>query len=181
MDTPPRKKLTATPQMKQTAANNPPPTIKVRISELSRSTRVGEVYWCDFIPHPHSLLPEFDDKHLVVIVRGGKKERDIHIVLPLTKSDQTDNPHGYRLKDNPNPGSAKVSWAVCDHLYSVASERLQLLRDGKGQPRTPRKLRDEDLKAISIKVRNAMMSFLTIGVATPQMNKGAFGNTKAST
>lgn len=179
MKTLPRTTLRATVAMQKAAARNPPPEpAKPRISELFRSTRVGEVYWCDFIPSPCSIVPEFDDKHLVVIVRGGKKERDIHMVLPLTKSDQTDNPHGYKLQHNPNPGSANVSWAVCNHLYSVASERLELLRDSKGQPRKTPRIHDDDLHEISARVRGALMSFLSIGIAKPaEATEGAFGQT----
>ena len=60
-------------------------------SQLTRDTRVGEVYWCDF--SPMNWTPEFDYQHLVIIVRGGKVANDIHVVLPLTKVDQTGNPH----------------------------------------------------------------------------------------
>lgn len=177
MDKPERKTLTASGKMIETLAKSARPApVQSRTSELFRSTRVGEVYWCDFIGFPHSMIPEFDDKHLVVIIRGGKKERDIHVVQPLTSSDQSANPHSYRLQNNPNPGSADVSWAVCNHLYSVASERLQRLRDANGQPRTPEKLADADLRAISEKTRMALMSFLTLGVpSAPERVPGAFG------
>jgi len=164
----PRGTLTATTAMQTAVARTPPPLApKGRISELFRSTRIGEVYWCDFTPFPLSIVPEFDDKHLVVIIRGGKKERDIHMVLPLTKVDQGGSPHGYRLKHNPNPGSATVSWAVCNHLYSVASERLELLRDAKGLPRKTEKLHDDDLGEISVRLRKALMPFLQVGLPKP--------------
>jgi mRNA interferase MazF len=108
--------------------------------------------------------PEFDYQHLVVVVRGGKIAGDIHVVLPLTKAEQSGNPHGYRLGHNPNPGSAEVSWAVCNHLYSVASERLKPLRDSGGTRKTPEKLHEDDLREISRKLRNALGTFLSLGL-----------------
>ena len=128
---PKRAKLSATVAMAR-AANKIAPISAVSKKlplEIRRSTRVGEVYWCGF--SPHNWPPEFDDKHLVVVIRGGKKDSHAHVVVPLTKIAQTDNPHGYRLTRNPNPGSAPESWAVCDHIYTVASERLGLLRDSE--------------------------------------------------
>lgn len=100
----------------------------------------------------------------MVIVRGGKISNDIHVVLPLTKSDQSGNPHGYRLAHNPNPGSAAESWAVCNHVYSVASERLQPLRDPGGNRRTPEKLHPDDLRQISARMQRALATFLALGV-----------------
>lgn len=166
MSDPPRKTLTATPAMKEAVADRP--ELKPRQKRkplLTRDTRVGEAYWCDF--SPMNWTPEFDYQHLVVIVRGGKISGDIHAVIPLTKVDQSGNPHGYRLLHNPNPGSAEVSWAVCNHIYSVASERLKPLRDAGGNRKTPEKLHDEDLREISLRLRNALKTFLTLGLPAP--------------
>jgi len=140
-------------------------------SNLTRDTRTGEVYWCDF--SPMNWTPEFDYQHLVVIVRGGKIANDIHVVLPLTKADQSNNPHGYRLTHNPNPGSADVSWAVCNHVYSVASGRLQPLRDSRGNRQTPGRLHPDDLRAISQRMRKALGTFLNLGVAPPPPDPSA--------
>lgn len=153
--------------MRDTAATRPAPQPAARPkSNLTRDTRTGEVYWCDF--SPMNLMPEFDYQHLVVIVRGGKIANDIHVVIPLTKADQTGNPHGYRSAHNPNPASADVSWAVCNHVYSVASERLQPLRDSKGNRRTPEKLHADDLREISLRMRRALGTFLNLGIAPSQ-------------
>lgn len=163
MASPPRKTLTATPAMKEALAQQPVPEPAAKPkSHLTRDTRVGEVYWCDF--SPLNWTPEFDYQHLVVVVRGGKISGDINVVLPLTKKEQSGNPHGYQLKHNPNPGSADESWAVCNHIYSVASERLQPLRDAGGSRKTPEKLHDDDLREISGKLRNALATFLTFGL-----------------
>jgi mRNA interferase MazF len=180
MTTTPRKILTSTPAMKAAAASRPAPVAaNGPVSVLWRGTRVGEVYWCDF--SPLNLLPEFDAMHLVVIVRGGKKDKDIHMVLPLTKADQAQNPHAHKLRDNPNPESADQSWAVCNHLYAVASERLRPLRDGKGEPRKPEKLSSYDLEGIAGRVRKALHTFLLLGIPTVEEGvPGAFGSVESS-
>ena len=126
--------------------------------EIRRSTRLGEVYWCAFSPHHYP--PEFDDKHLVVVIRGAKPVFGAHVVVPLTKKPQVDNPHGYKLIRNPNPGSADQSWAVCDHIYTVASERLQRLRDSKGVMKEPERIDAADFREISLRVLNALKPFL---------------------
>jgi mRNA interferase MazF len=141
------------------------PTEKKHSLELRRSTRVGEVYWCSF--SPHNWVPEFDDQHLVVIIRGGKKDHGAHIVVPLTKRSQGDSPHGYRLGRNPNPGSAPEAWAVCDHVYTVASERLKLLRDSKGVTKDPERIDSEDLTEISRRVFNALRTFFDNAYRSP--------------
>lgn len=162
---PKRATLSATPKMLEVSREKlptPEETAKPR-SHLRRSTRVGEVYWCDF--NPHNWPPEFDYKHLVVIARGGKKEGEAHVVVPLTKRPQVGNPHGYKLIHNPNPGSADESWAVCDHIYTVASERLEPLRDSRGEKKEPQKVTAEDLKEISRRVLGALKPFLVHGFA----------------
>ena len=164
---PKRAKLSATVAMAR-AANKIAPISAVSKKlplEIRRSTRVGEVYWCGF--SPHNWPPEFDDKHLVVVIRGGKKDSHAHVVVPLTKIAQTDNPHGYRLTRNPNPGSAPESWAVCDHIYTVASERLGLLRDSKGATREPERLCAADLAEISRRVFKALGPFFQHAAPQP--------------
>jgi len=159
MDKPKRPTLTAKPAMIE-AANKVPPISAIGKKpslELRSATRVGQVYWCAF--SPHNWPPEFDDQHLVVVIRGGKKERDAHVVVPLTKQPQHDNPHGYRLKRNPNPGSAPEAWAVCNHVYTVAPERLKLLRDSKGVMKDPERLDADDLGEIARRVLRALKSF----------------------
>lgn len=164
---PKRAKLSATVEMARaankittiSAVSKKPPL------EIRRSTRIGEVYWCGF--SPHNWPPEFDDKHLVVVVRGGKKDSHAHVVVPLTKVAQTNNPHGYRLTRNPNPGSAPESWAVCDHIYTVASERLRLLRDSRGATKEPERLCAADLAEISRRVFKALGPFFQHATLQP--------------
>lgn len=171
----PRKPLIATPAMKAAAATRPVPApAQGPVSALLGDTRVGEVYWCDF--SALNLIPEFDAMHLIVVVRGGKKDRDIHTVLPLTKVAQAKNPHAYKLRDNPNPASADEAWAVCNHLYAVASERLRPLREAGGKTRSRVKLSEHDLGEIASRVRRALHTFLLLGTQKVEDGvQGAFG------
>lgn len=167
-----RTTLTASEAMRKAATDALPslPVQRRATLEIRRSTRVGEVYWCAF--SPHNWTPEFDDQHLVVIVRGAKKDGGAHVVVPLTKRPQADNPHGYRLARNPNPNSAPQTWAVCDHVYTVASERLKLLRDGKGVVKEPERIDAIDLAAISQRVFRALKPFFAHAYTDPA-NEGA--------
>lgn len=155
-----RDTLKASPAMKTAALSKT--VVKRPATRLWRSTRVGEVYWCEFNSQLN-YLPEFDDKHLVVVLKGGKREDDVHVVIPLTSKDQSQNPHAYKLQQNPNPKSASDSWAVCDHIYTVSFRRLDPLRDGKGKPLTPEKINAADLAAISRKVMRVLAPFLALG------------------
>lgn len=157
-DAPTRKTLSATPAMVEAAKKAaevvklaqepqplPPGAIKPAM-RLERKPQVGEVYWCDF--SQYNWRPEFDAMHLAVIIRSGGFKNATHMVVPLTKKPQHDNAYGHKLKGNPNPGSADESWAVCDHLYTVCTERLTRLRDHSGARRKPFKIADEDVETI---------------------------------
>jgi uncharacterized protein YifN (PemK superfamily) len=128
---------------------------------LKSGTRIGEVYWCDF-PHTN-LLPEFDAEHLAVVIKSGKLN-DVTLVVPLTKQDQSANPHGYRLKNNPNRQSAPEAWAVCDHIYAVSAGRLRPLRTHNNEIRTPFTLDVGDVKEISKRVFRVLGPFLQKGI-----------------
>lgn len=119
------------------------------VSRLEQNTRVGHVFWCAF--SPHNWPPEFDDRHLVVVIRGGARHEGAHLVVPLTSRRQTGQ-FGYRLAMNPNPRSANETWAACDHIYTVASSRLEQLRDDEGNYRRSAALAEADLIEIGRRV-----------------------------
>lgn len=129
---------------------------------LKSGTRVGEVYWCDF-SHTN-LIPEFDSEHLVMVIKSAKLS-DASLVVPLTKRDQSSNPHGYKLRLNPNDQTADESWAVCDHIYAVSAGRLRQLRNAANQIRTPFGLDPVDVEEISRRVFRVLSTFLQKGVA----------------
>lgn len=123
--------------------------------------RFGEVYWCNFSISNH--LPEFDAEHPAVIVRSGQKLDACHIVIPLTSVDHEGDVYAVKLSSNPIPQKhPKQSWAVCNHLYTVASERLRPITNPKkfGDPVYP-KLTEGDLRAIGGKVAKALTRILT--------------------
>ncbi|MBI5940043.1 MAG: type II toxin-antitoxin system PemK/MazF family toxin [Caulobacterales bacterium] len=160
---PKRPTLTATPAMKQAADKAVPSISAIRAkprSRLEQNTRVGHVYWCSF--SEHNWPPEFDAPHLVVVIRGGQQHDGSHVVVPLTKRAQTGE-FSYRLKGNPNPRSAPETWAVCDHIYTVASARLAPLRDDNGNYRRAVAVHPDDLVEIG---RRMFESLNTIRRAT---------------
>ena len=157
-DTPTRPKLTANPTM-VAAAKATTPTFNAAkrkpLTKLEQNTRLGHVFWCDF--SPYNWPPEFDDRHLVVVIRGGAMADGNHLVVPLTSKVQ-EGQFAYKLKVNPNPRSAAESWAVCDHIYTVASERLEQLRDDKNHYRRSVAIDDGDLREVGRRVFAALNS-----------------------
>jgi len=118
--------------------------------------RFSEVYWCDF--SISNILPEFDDEHPVIIIRtGGKLDRP-HLVVPLTTIDQGESRFSHELLRNPIPQrTPRRSWAICNHIYTVASERLRPITDPSryGDPVYP-KIDKTDMKAIGHKIFDAL-------------------------
>lgn len=160
--------LSASQSVKDALSQRTSPPAKPKrlpTSTLKSGTRVGEVYWCDF-SHTN-LIPEFDSEHLVVVIKSAKLS-DASLVVPLTKRDQSSNPHGYKLKHNPNEQTADESWAVCDHIYAVSAGRLRQLRNAANQVRKPFPLDPKDIEEISRRVFGVLSPFLQKGVsATP--------------
>lgn len=131
--------------------NYKPPKPPLRIQSVPR---YSEVYWCDF--SISNVLPEFDDVHPVIIIRSGQKLASPHIVVPMTTVDHTGDHYAYALPTNPNPKRLDVtSWVLCNHIYTVASERLFPLRDRFDNPIYP-KVGDGDMHQIGRLVRLAL-------------------------
>jgi len=131
---------------------------------LKSAPRFGEVYWCDF--SISNVLPEFDAEHPAVIIRSGGKLVHPHLVVPLTSRDHTGDVYAHALLHNPVPSkSPRASWAVCNHIYTVASERLRPITDPANfnNPIYP-KLSTDDLTAISLLVRKALLRILTVSL-----------------
>lgn len=157
--------LSASQSVKDALSQRTPPPAKPKklpTTTLKSGTRVGEVYWCDF-SHTN-LIPEFDSEHLVVVIKSAKLS-DASLVVPLTKQDQSSNPHGYKLKHNPNEQTADESWAVCDHIYAVSAGRLRQLRNAANQVRKPFPLDPKDIEEISRRVFGVLSPFLQKGVS----------------
>lgn len=88
--------------------------------------RVGQAYWVDF-PRD-AYVPEFVGEHPGIVVRAARKLHDTCVVIPMSTRDQGSVKHTHKLKTNPNPKSREkgiVSYAVCDHLYTINIARLR--------------------------------------------------------
>lgn len=143
-----------------TAAGHPFPTheeivqagyvpLSRRAGRLMSRPRVSQMYWVDF-PHD-AYAPEFEGEHPGIIVRASKKLfHDTCIVLPVTSAEQKAGTHFHQLAKNPNPKGRDqgiTAFVVCDHLYTVNTNRLRPLVDAKGRPVFP-KVGADDMKAI---------------------------------
>ncbi|NVK22678.1 MAG: type II toxin-antitoxin system PemK/MazF family toxin [Kangiellaceae bacterium] len=143
-----------------TAAGHPFPTheeivqagyvpLSRREGRLMSRPRVGQMYWVDF-PHD-AYAPEFEREHPGIIIRAANKLRhDTCIVLPVTSAAQKAGTHFHQLAENPNPkGRDKgiVAYVVCDHLYTVNTNRLRPLVNSRGKTVFP-KVGTDDMTAI---------------------------------
>jgi mRNA interferase MazF len=76
------------------------------------------MYWCDFSSDAH--LPEFYKTRPVVVISHKNTMTGRCIVVPMTTKKPTDK--------SAIPLSASLdgreSWAVCDHIYTIAASRL---------------------------------------------------------
>jgi mRNA interferase MazF len=125
---------------------------------LKSVPRFGQVFWCDF--SISNVLPEFDDVHPVIVIRSGQKLANPHLVVPMTSIDHTGDVYAYRMPVNPNPKQPdRSSWVLCNHIYTVASERLKPIRDRYNNPVFP-EIGDTDLAEIGTLVRKALNRIL---------------------
>lgn len=131
--------------------------------QLKSAPRFAEVYWCEFAIS--NILPEFDDRHPVIVARSGGKLSKPHIVVPLTSQDHEGDVFAHRLSVNPIIGQRdKASWAVCNHLYTVASERLApIMHPQHRRPVFP-KVGENDMRVVSLRVREALKTLLFAGL-----------------
>lgn len=117
--------------------------------------RVGQAYWVDF-PRD-AYVPEFVGEHPGIVVRAARKLHDTCVVIPMSTRDQGSVKHTHKLKTNPNPKSREkgiVSYAVCDHLYTINIARLRPF-SFKGRNVYPR-VEVDDLKEIYRHLREAI-------------------------
>jgi mRNA interferase MazF len=99
-----------------------PPRVQPRIIAAPKH---GQVYWCDF--WRDSQLPEFWKTRPVVIISYKNTLHGPCLVVPLSTEPQGDNPWAWKMAFSPD---GRQSYAVCNHLYTVAPSRLSPLRRG---------------------------------------------------
>lgn len=111
-----------------------------RAGRLMSRPRISQMYWVDF-PHD-AYAPEFEGEHPGIVIRASKKLfHDTCIVLPVTSAEQKAGSHFHQLARNPNPRGRDqgiTAFVVCDHLYTVNTNRLRPLVDAKGRLVFPR-------------------------------------------
>lgn len=93
--------------------------------------KAGMVLSCDFRGY---IAPEIVKRRPVVIISPNHLKRPgLYTVVPLstTAPDPICNYH-YKLKGNPIPGENKEVWAKCDLVATVAFERLDRVKLGRG-------------------------------------------------
>lgn len=103
-----------------------------RAHTLHGTPRAGQVFWVDF-PHD-AYAPEFVGEHPGVVIRSANNLSEPVILVPLTHRDPGSNPHAHKLLRNPDPRDAEASFAICNHLYTVALGRLRRF-EVRGFPR----------------------------------------------
>lgn len=107
---------------------------------LRAAPRIKQVYWCKFPLAEQQHKPEFSStaekpERPVVVLSRQSTRRGVVTVVPLTRADQKDPHRSVRIK-SPLDGK-EASWAVCNHITTVAVSRLR-------QPRTPTPQVDHD-------------------------------------
>jgi uncharacterized protein YifN (PemK superfamily) len=131
-----------------TAAGSPFPTheeiIQAGYVPLSRRTgrlrsnpRVGQMFWVDF-PHD-AYAPEFEKEHPGIIIRGPYKlQHSTCIVIPVSSRLQKAGSYIHQLSGNPNPKKRELTvYAVCDHIYTINTNRLRPMINHSGKPVFP--------------------------------------------
>lgn len=95
----------------------PPPRVAPKVIS---APRVKQVYWCN-LP-VDAQLPEFWKKRPIIVISPNTKLHGHVTVVPLTTKPQPDNKNAHRFVSL-LPGET-ISWAVCDHILTVAVSRL---------------------------------------------------------
>ena len=112
--------------------------------------RVAQMYWVDF---PHDAYePEFVGEHPGIVVRAANNLRhDTCIIVPVTTAKQKAGSHFHQLSKNYNPREKdRVSYALCDHVYTVHVNRLRPMLSEKGMPVFPKVGQDDFVKIVSL-------------------------------
>lgn len=128
---------------------------------VTSTPRVGQAYWVDFPRDAYA--PEFVGEHPGIIVRAARKLHDTCVVIPMTTRDQLNVKHTHKLKINPDPRSRArgvISYAVCDHLYTINIARLRPFTD-RGRNVYP-KVDGDDLREIYKHLREALPHVLSL-------------------
>lgn len=91
-------------------------------NRINFAPKLGNLYWCKF--PADARKPEFWKTRPVIVVSYANTLLGPVLVVPLTTKPQPGNKWAYSMPQNPIPRESRVSWAVCNHIYTVSCSRL---------------------------------------------------------
>jgi len=97
-----------------------PPRVQPRIVAAPKH---GQIYWCDF--WLDAQLPEMWKTRPVVVISYKNSLHGPCLVVPTTTQPQGNSPWAWPMSVSIDGQS---SWAVCNHLYTVAPSRFTQIR-----------------------------------------------------
>lgn len=100
-----------------------PPRLKLRITS---APKIRQVLWCSY--PKDAQLPEFWKKRPVIVISRNTPLYGPCTVIPTTTFAQPANKFAYPLSDELVKG--KISWAVCNHISTIATSRLEPFNEG---------------------------------------------------
>ena len=86
---------------------------------LKAAPKIRNMYWCDF--PQDAQLPEFWKRRPVIIISRKRALHGAVTVIPCSILPQDDNEWAVKLHTSID---GRVSWAICDKVYTVAVSRL---------------------------------------------------------
>jgi mRNA interferase MazF len=97
-----------------------PPRVQPRIIGAPKH---GQIYWCDF--WLDAQLPEMWKTRPVVVISYKNALHGPCLVVPTTTQPQGNSPWAWPMSVSID---GQRSWAVCNHLYTVAPSRFTQIR-----------------------------------------------------
>jgi mRNA interferase MazF len=104
---------------------------------IKAAPKVRQLYWCDF--RGDARLPEMGKKRPAIILSYRNTLHGIVLVLPTSTDPQEGISGQWAHKLSFQQDGKRDSWVVCNHLYTVSTQRLEPF----GGPRIPRLEEDE--------------------------------------
>ncbi len=112
---------------------------------IKSSPKVRQVYWCDYPNPEYTESPEFYKRRPVVVLSRKATLYGVVTVVPLSGKPQTDTRNSLRIR---SPIKGKIAWAVCNHIHTVSTRRLDVPANGICS------VHDDDFRKILQKVYN---------------------------
>lgn len=114
---------------------------------IKSAPKAKQVFWCDYPDPEHSQTPEFYKRRPVVVLSRKATLHGVVTVVPLSGKPQTDSRNSQRIR---SPIKGKVAWAVCNHVHTVSTRRLDTPSGGN------LRVSEDDFQDILKKVCNSL-------------------------